>query len=295
MNFDQNKFLITQIQEFVDQADKEKAQERHEKDSFWCSEAETPVFDLYHRWIGTTPTNPPEAEKQMIFMAGKMMELALVETLGKMDLLEKPEDEQFRVEMEREGVKVTGYMDGVLKGGIPVEIKSYYGVYQTKDLEAGKPRESYLKQLAMYMDFMNALQGKLVYLERGTGQMFEFTLENIGGKKYKCINIEFDLEDTYKRWARLYKNNIVPKIEPKSEYRYKKPLEEIDWQSLSSTDISKARNNQKVIGDHPWAIQYSAFKDLILEREGVKAGYTDAELAKIKELTKGYSTWGKQI
>jgi len=280
-----NKFIITQIQEWFD-----SQESSHEKTSFWATEAETPVFDLYHKWIGTEPTNPIEAEKLMMFNAAKMMEVSLVETLDKMGMLKMPEGEQWRIEGEREGVPVSGYVDAVFKDGSPLEIKSFYGAYQLKDLKAGKPRESYLKQLAIYMDFLDADKGYLVYIDRGTGEMFQFVLERVEGLKFKCMTVEFDLTDVYKRWARLYRNNIMPRLEPKSEYRYKIPVEEVDWTKVSKSDISKARNGKKVIGDH-WSVAYSPYKNLIIEREGATLGYTLEEEAKIKELTSGYSKW----
>jgi hypothetical protein len=69
------------------------------------------------------------------------------------------------------------------------------------------------------------------------------------------------------------------------------PIEEIDWAKISKSNITKARNNRKVIGDHPFWVHYSPYKNLILEKEGVTPGYTDKEIEKIKELTKGYSKW----
>lgn len=291
---EKNKYLITQIQEFMD--DKE---EQREKTSFWATETETPVFDLYHKWIGTEPTNPIEAEKLMVFNAGKMMELSLIAMLREMNLLEEnksfwkflfKKNEQHRIEIETRGIKVSGYIDGILKGNIICEIKSYYGDYQTKELQAGKPKESYLKQLAIYMCAKDAEKGKLIYIHRGTGEMFEFTLLHLEGTRYKCLDVEFDLDDTFKRWARLYKNNIVPKIEPKSEFRYKIPVEEVDWKSLSKSEISKARNNRKVIGDS-WQVQYSPYKNLIIKKEGTCLGYNDEELEKIKEITTGFTNW----
>lgn len=277
-------YLIGKLQEQLG-----KEENGREKKSFWASEAETPLFDLYHKWLGTKPTNPIEPEKQIIFSAGKMMELALVENLVKMGEAKKIEGQEY-ISMEREGVKVTGLIDCLLTDGSPLEIKTYYGNHQTEELKAGKPKISYLKQLAIYMDFLGKDLGKLFYMERGTGEMFEFLLER-NGTKFKCLDIEFDLTETYKRWAKLYNENIVPKVEPKSEYRYKIPVKEIDWKTISKTDISKARNNQKVIGDHPWAIQYSAYKDLIIQKEGTTPGYTEDEVKIILDLTKGYTAW----
>lgn len=280
----ENQYLITQIQNYVS-----TKEHKHERKSFWCSDSEKMLFDIYQEWIGTPPTNPIEAEKLMMFTVGKKVELALVENLQEAGLAKKFEnDDQLRVDMVRSEVPITGYIDCVLINGDPVEIKSFYGVAQFAEISKGNPKPSYLKQLAMYMDFLNKEKGKLVYVDRGTGQMFEFTLIREGQSKYKCMNVDFDLKELYDRWHEFYINNIKPSIEPKPDYRYKIPVEEIDWGKVSKTDISKARTGKKVIGDHPWAVQYSVYKDLIIEKEGCGLGYSDSEIAKIKELTKGY-------
>lgn len=183
---------------------------------------------------------------------------------------------------------------------ICLEIKSFYGDYQEKDLQMGKARPSYMKQLAIYMYYLKVYRGILLYINRGNGNMYQFDLIR-QGTKFKLITrkdengnvIEaediFDLADTFQRWSDLYKNHIVPKIEPKSEFRYKIPVNEIDWTKVSKTDIAKARNNQKVIGDG-WQVNYSAYKDLIIEKEGSTIGYSNEELAIIKEKTKGYTS-----
>jgi hypothetical protein len=262
----------------------------HEKKSFWCSEAEKPVFDLYHEWLGTPPTNPPEPEKLIMFSAGKMMELAIVEKMQKAGLIQKLEDDkQARVEMEREGVPISGYIDALDNNNNPIEIKTFYGDYQARDLKSGKPKTSYLKQLAMYMDCLDRDDGTLLYMDRGLGTLYAFSLTRSSGTRFRCNEIEFDLLDTYKRWSRLYQKNVLPRIEPKSEYRYKTPVTEINWSRVSRSDISKARNNQKVIGDG-WQVAYSAYKDLIIEREGSCLGYSADELVYIHKATNGYSS-----
>lgn len=282
---DSNKFITTQIQEWLSSQD----EERRAKTSFWATDCEKPVFDLYHKWIGTPETNPIEAEKLMMFNAAKMMEISLVETLEKMGEIVVPENEdQHYCRMEREGIEVSGKLDAMLKDGTPVEVKTFYGDYQARELKAGNPRSSYLKQLAVYMDYLNKDKGFLIYIDRGTGEMYQFVLERVEGLRFKCMSVEFDLTDTYRRWARLYKCNIVPKIEPKSEFKYKYDIETLDWSEVSKSDISKARNGHKVIGD--WEVSYSSYKNLIIEREGTCLGYTAQELERIKELTKGYSS-----
>lgn len=288
------ELLITQIQEHLNKkANEERKKEDGSvklKDSFWCSETETPIFDLYHKWIGTPPTNPSSAEGMMIMNTGKMVELSLVDTLNDLDLIKFDKDHpQERVEMTRIGVKITGYMDVVLKDETVAEIKSFYGDYQTDELKKGKARTSYLKQLACYMDFKGINIGRLIYIHRGTGELFEFILERQEGLKFKCLDIEFNLEDTYRRWSELYYNHILPKIEPKSEFRYKIPVDEIDWTTVSNADISKARTGKKVIGDG-WQVNYSPWKNLIIEKEGSTLGYTEEEIKFICEKTKGYSS-----
>jgi len=284
---DQNKFLTTQIQEFLSAEDQGK---EHKRTSFWATDCEKPLFDLYHSWIGTKPTNPMEAEKQTMFIAARMCEVALVETLDKMGYLQEVKEGQQRIEMTRMGVPISGYLDGRFKEGWPLEVKTYYGVYQAKELREGKPRSSYLKQLAVYMDALNEDRGKLVYMDRGTGEMHEFTLLRTGKTSFKCLAVEFDLNDTYKRWNKLYMDHVIPKKEPASEFRYKIPIDQLKWETLSKSDIGKARNNKKVIGDS-WQVAYSPYKNLIIEREGSCIGYSDSEIAQIKTLTSGFTTW----
>ena len=295
MNEVYDQFLTTKLKEAFLLSENDK----RVKTSFWPTDAEKNVFDLYHEWIGTPKTNPIEPEKLIMFNAAKMIEVALVNKFAYMGLLQQEngvfekilkklglaKPKQTRIEMEREGVKITGYMDAVFVDGTPLEVKTFYGDYQAKELKLGKPKTAYLKQLAMYMDFQNADKGKLLYMDRGVGEIYEFTLTR-EGTKFKCMSVEFDITDTYKRFARLYNNNIVPKIEPKSEYVYKYLLEEIV--NASNSVISAARTNKAVYGD--WQVKYSPYKDLIIEREGCGLGYSDEEITKIKELTKGYSS-----
>ena len=278
--------MILKLKEHLGSLEKE----HKEKTTFWATEAESMAFDIYHKWIGTKPTNPPDAHTQMIFNAGKMMEIALVEQLEDAGLIVATPEEQLHIEMTR-GVPISGYVDAVHVDGSPIEIKTFYGTYAVRDLKMGKPRVSYLKQLAIYMDALKQKKGYLIYMERGTGELFEFELHTNNFKKFRCLDIEFDIEDTYKRWGRLYDLNILPKVEPKPDYRYKIPVSEIDWRTLSKSNIGKARNGQKVIGDHPLAVQYSNYKNLIIEKEGASIGYTQSEITQIKNLTKGYTTW----
>ena len=286
------KTLKTQIREHLL---KQTERARKDKDSFWCTENELNQFDIYHRFKGTNSTNPMTAETAFGLGMRKKLEEAVIDIFDDMGILIKPEYGQHRIDMKRCGVKVTGYMDAIIKEEnkkVPVEIKTSFGYYQKKELLKGNPRLSYLKQLAQYMDFMNASKGYLfqVHFEKDliVDDIYQFTLIK-NESKFKCGYIEFDLDDTYKRYKRIYEEYILPDIEPPSEFIYKYPLEEIDWKTLSANQISKARNNKAVIGS--WQCLYSDYKNLIIEKEGTILGYSDKEIAYIKEKTKGYSNW----
>lgn len=288
--------LKEQLQDFLIREDEDYSKSRKQKDSFWPSESEKPLFDIYHAWKGTEVTNPIDPEKLVMFSAAKMIELALVGKLQKMGVAKKFKDEaQQHFIIEREGIMVSGYTDAVLTDGTIVEVKTWYGDYQTRELEAGKPKTSYLKQLAMYLDAFDQDEGKLIYLERGTGQMFEFTLNRVKDLKFKCLDIEFDLQDTYKKWSRLYHENILKDIEPDLYEcgKYKADIDTIDWSKVSKSDISLARNGHKVIGsnrEEHWKILYSPYKNLLIQKQGTRPGYSQEELEKIKIATKGYSS-----
>jgi hypothetical protein len=291
--YDQN--LKTKLQEFLIQESEEEASKRKQKDTFWASETEKPLFDIYHTWMGTPVTNPVDAEKLVMFSAAKMMELALVTKLQKMGIAKKG-DEQQRFQIEREGIQISGYTDCIFTDGSVGEIKTYYGDYQTRELEAGRPKTNYLKQLAIYLDALDQDRGKLIYLDRGTGAMYEFTLLREKNLQFKCMNIEFDLLDTYKKWAKFYEENILKEKEPDpfiDAGKYKADINTLDWTKVSKADIGAARNGHKVIGENRaehWKVLYSPYKDLWIQKQGQTLGYTSTELAKIKDLTKNYSS-----
>ena len=90
------------------------------------------LFDIYHRWKGTKPSNPIKAESKVLMNAGKMMEEALVEQWTEAGIVQKNE-EQIHIRMDRLGVPISGYIDAVHVDGYPIEVKTFYGWYQTKE------------------------------------------------------------------------------------------------------------------------------------------------------------------
>lgn len=291
--------LITQI------LDKEILTSREEeylgktKTSFWASETEVMAFEVYHRWIGTTPTNPMDEEKMMMLKMRKLTEEAIVNYLRKSGLLveELSNNKRCYFEWGPNKIPISGYPDAAIMNperlGKPsiVEIKTYYGQKNHAEVSRGKIKTSYLKQLAIYLYHFEIEHGILLMVNQGTGERFEYDLYQNPENKYHFIcpdnETEINLLDTFKRFENIYVNHVLKKIEPPIEFTYKYPIESINWDELSSDKIVKARANRAVVGD--WEVKYSDFKDLILERQNTTPGYTDSELKRIRELTTGYS------
>lgn len=278
-------------------------QEKREKKGFNASDAGRMAFDIYHAFKGTEPTNPAAWNETLKWGAGKGVELQMVQVLKDSGIVDpswnQSDDETF--EMEREGVKVRMKIDSFVAGGdnleigAPIEIKSINNknVIDIKKYAEGYPRENYVQQLAIYMDYLGKDIGYLFVSSVDGLAYFWLTCKRVKDKVYQCGNTIVDLDKEYKRWKTLWDNHIT-KDTPPDPYefgRYKIPIKDIDWKKVSKTDISKARNGEKVIGDpDAWRILYSPYKDLILKAQGVDAGYTDSELEEIKKATAGYSS-----
>ena len=99
--------------------------------------------------------------------------------------------------------------------------------------------------------------------------------------------MEINLEDVFKRWEKIYVENILADKEPEIEFQYKYDIDKINWAATSKSAIQKARANKAVIGD--WRVLYSDFKNMIVKKQNTCLGYTDQELEKIKKLTDGYT------
>lgn len=268
--------------------------EPKKKDSFWPSDYGKPILDIYYAFKGIHPSNPVEWYNTLRWGAGKGVENAMMTVLKDSEIV-RPDYNQAvhgRIEIKRGGVQINGYIDALTRNEEPIEIKSINNKnsFDIRKYEAGEPKENYVGQLAIYMDALGVDTGHLFVSSVDGLSRFWFECKKVGDLKYKCANVEIDLDKEYKKWARLWDNNIQKDIEPQPfEYVYKIPVEEIDWTKISKTDISKARNDKKVIGD--WQITYSPYKDLIIERQGVGLGYSKRELEFIREKTKGFTTW----
>lgn len=279
------------------EAGNKSRRESKPKTSFWASESETMAFDIYHKWMGTPPTNPMEGETVMMLTMRKMSEVAVTSLMRKAQVLIKKfsNDERVYFEWGPHKVPVSGYPDaGVwIDGEIAlVEIKTYYGQHNHVEVTAGRVKEGYLKQLAIYQYHYKIRHGILLMINQGTGEMTEFDLYQNPDNPYHFAcpdnEKEFNLEETFKRWEKIYVENILPKKEPAIDYQYKYDIYALDWSKVSAANISAARNNQKVLGD--WQVKYSDYKDLIISRQGTVPGYTEEELDHIRQVTAGYSS-----
>lgn len=282
--------------------------ENKAKEAFYCSDFGKMEIDIYYSFTGEKETNPPEWYDTLKWSAGKGVEMAMLDILKSNGIVAKDyeQEKHGRVDMKHGAIEIHGYIDAMttgekvgdfeLEAGCPIEIKSINNANKW-DIERYtnmEPRTEYVGQLACYMDYLNKNTGYLFVSAIDGLSRFWFKCERVGDKVYKCGNITVDLNAEYKRWEELYTGYIQPRVEPKCKVRYKIPIEEIDWKSLSKTDIQKARSGAKVIGDEgSWKIQYSKWKNLIVKNQGVELGYSQEELAKINELTSGYTTWKK--
>lgn len=268
--------------------------EKREKGAFYASDFGKPLLDLYFAFSGTEQTNPPKWYDTLKWGAGNGVETSILNIFKSNGVVAEDYDqkEHGRIEIEREGIRIHGYIDAIKKDtGTPIEIKSINNAnrFDVRKYEMNLPRENYVGQLSIYIDALGLDSGNLFVSSIDGLNRFWFDCVR-DGLKFKCGETEVDLEAEYKRWSKLYHEHVVKGVAPDIwEYRYKIPVEEVNWKGLSKTDISKARNNQKVIGD--WQVQYSPWKDLIIELQGETLGYTDKEIAYIKEVTTGFSNW----
>lgn len=262
------------------------------KEAFYASDYGKSNLELYFAFTGEPKTNPVLWQDTLRMGAGKGAEEAMLKVLKDSGVVAPSytQEEGGRVEMERLGVPIHGYIDALTVDGEPIEIKTVNNknVWDIKRYENRTPRENYVGQLAVYMDFLGASKGHLFVASIDGLNTFWFDCDKIL-HVYQCGKTRIELNKEYERWAKLYEDYIlIPRLPDIWEKRYKYPLKDIDWTKVSIGDISKARNGHKVLGD--WEVLYSPWKNRIIELQGETVGYTPEELEFIREKTKGYSS-----
>lgn len=271
----------------------------YKKEFFSASDFGKWDLELYLKLTGVPETNPSDWRSQIRMGAGEGAEARLLTVLKQNGVVWEHYDQEFdgRVVMQREGLEIHGYMDAVtienelgVEPGVPIEIKTINNKNQwdISKYTSGNPRENYVGQLAIYIDYLDKEIGYLLATTIDGLHTFFLPCRKVAPGTYQCGQVIVNVHQEYKRWSNVYKlvqSGTMPNI---WTYRYKYPLDEIDWSTVSAAAISKARNGHAVIGD--WQVLYSPYKNLIIELQGATLGYNDEEIAFIREKTKGYSS-----
>lgn len=283
----------------ITQTDLEKLEfieEDRDKKAFYASDINKSDLDLYFAFTKEPKTNPAKWYQTLKWGAGNGVEANMLTVLKMNGIVQKDYDQKThgRIDIERAGVTIHGYIDAKTVDGLPIEIKSINNAnkYDILKYERGEPKENYVGQLSVYMDALGVDRGYLFVASVDGLHYFWFECRRVRGRVYNCGKVTIDLDKQYERWSKLMTYNVDQKVMPNIwQYRYKYDVETLDWTTVSASAISKARNNKAVVGD--WQVTYSSWKDRIIELQGTTHGYTDRELAIIKEKTQGYTTWKK--
>jgi len=276
--------------------------------------------DIWCNLMGIEPTNPTKWNDTLRMEAGKAIELQMIKVLKENGVIAEDYDQDKlpTTEVEREGIKIRMRFDAqckqsilkvedslmpntselIINEGEPLEVKSVNNKnsFDIQDYIEGKPRESYVMQLAMYCDALGKDRGHLFVSTIDGLSYFWFTCNKVSEGIYKCGNVEVNITNEYKRFAKIWQK-FVNKEEPDwFEEKYRLPISEIDWTKISISKIGEARNNRRVIGSEgQYKILYSNYTNLILEKQGIKErGYSEQEIEAIKVATAGFSSKKKK-
>jgi hypothetical protein len=274
--------------------------EDREKARFYPSDFNKPNIELYLKFKGVKETNPPKWSDTLKWGAGNGVEEQMLKILkmNKIVAEDYNQKEHGGFKMIREGIEIGGYTDARTIDGLPIEIKSINNKnsFDIKKYENGFPRENYVGQLSIYMDYLGVDTGYLFASTVDGLSTFWFECKKIDDGVYSCGNVIVDIYKEYRRWAKLKTEYIDKDIEPKwTQYLYKRDVRTLDFRKefenkeLSKSAIQEARMGRKVIG--AWEVQYSPYKNLIIEKQGSQLGYTLEELEIIKQKTEGYTSW----
>lgn len=188
---------------------------------------------IFYRNTGVTPTNPPTASSQIVFLLGHKIEDAITEIWKQMGIWENNS-----VRWEDKAKNLSGEFDLILREGTALygaEIKSFYGYYANKQILGhsegrgsnkrwipGRPKDENLMQAAIYVDqTASQLAGfKLFYISRDNCDMAEHNI-TIGPDKTIYVNgtaeTRFNLDTIYNRYT-LINNKINANEKPPREF-----------------------------------------------------------------------------
>jgi hypothetical protein len=265
-----------------------KEHESKKKEAFYASDFGKLGVDLWLGLKGVPKTNQGRWNDTLRMAAGKGVEMQMLQVLKDSGIVSEDyiQETGGRVNFERFGCEIHGYIDAINLQGEPIEIKTINNAnrFDIKKYEDNNPRDNYVGQLAIYMDALGKDTGYLFVSSIDGLNFFWFTCKRLEGRRYQCGNTIVDLDEEYKRWV-----SIKEMEEPNwNEEVYKLKIEEIDWSKLSKSAITEARMGRKVVGSG-WRVLYSSWKDLIIQKQGASIGYSQEEVELIKKLTAGFS------
>jgi hypothetical protein len=289
------------------------SEEKKKKENFWASDYGKLGIDILLALKDEPKTDISDWTSYLRMSAGKGVELQMLDILkenGNVAQEYTQDGESFKI--ERNEVPISMKFDALGKQSIlevaeaidtktieigegePIEVKTINNKnsFDISKYQNNTPRESYVGQLAIYMDALQKEKGHLFIASIDGLNCFWFVVSKIKEGIYQAGNVTVDLNKEYERWKKIWelKDKEIP-AELIWEEKYKIPIEEIDWTKLSVSAIGDVRNGRKVVGtENKWKIDYSPYKTKILQMQGVTLGYTNEELEIIKAKTAGFSS-----
>ena len=196
-----------------------------------------------------------------------------------------------------------GYVDFLLGYKEEGKIKHIVCEFKTAwgygaDLLWEKPEEidhdNYFYQLGLYLkDFYDKgkpCEGILLFAlisDKNFGKLLQYNCRyNPNTNSVEChqfgrsgssypVKLHFPIDAVFKKWNEI-SESVKNKACPDGEFKYKYPVTQASVEGLSDYRIKRVINEGVIIGD--WQVQYSRYKDKILEIDGEDKVYTPEEL-----------------
>lgn len=276
----------------------------------YASALTSDMRDLYWAATGTPETNPTDLQGAVRMFLGKAVEEALTaHVFANLHFFGIHFYMCEQIPVGASDPAVNGFLDGMARERLPdgslsapvvVEIKTKQGYGADLFLNDFNPGENYLAQIGYYLYVTNKRgitnEGRLLFVllsDKHYGEIVEI-----------CVRYNAEIDEVRAYEARHIDGRVVPidytiklqplldrlkvldeyvakKELPPAEHFYKYPLTPEFLASVSDTNLKRAIEGQKVLGD--WQISYSRYKDLHIKAEGATMGYTDAEIEMLKD------------
>lgn len=271
----------------------------------YASSALSCLRDQYWAMTGEKETDPSDFIGTMKMLVGSAIEAGLVKELLS-DL------HWYGIHLRGTQVYVGGSnpsWDGALDalvwtekdGHYVLEIKTKSGFGADLLWEKLDLSPEYMAQLGLYLSDLHAKgitnRGALLYVllsDKHFGDLIQVHAE-YDAETDRCyfshairsdgtertIGKYSDLKPIRARWLELDRRVATKECPPKGDYQYKYPLTPEFLATVSDAQLRKAASGEAVLGD--WQPKYSRYKSKALKVDGTALGYTDEELAILKQ------------